>query len=275
MGEPITRTVTLTAAGLSQEQLPKIIMEVPQGLKVYPDQEKLHTGLNNEHLVSQKVINFAIVATQPGEYQLPDINIPWWNTVTNKAEVSKLKGRKITIYPNPDIAQPPATSQTNVQSSNAATTAHVKTVYVEKKSIWESIYLTLWLFTSLAWFISAKRPFSKKPSQAFDSKKFSSAYLGLMAACKQNNGEEALKLLIPWARSHSNDANSSYELNTLDALHSYFNNQTLSNAIIELQQSYYGKNAAQWHGANLLAAIQDVNKKHNKEPTLTTVEINP
>jgi len=88
VGEPITRTITLTAAGLSESQLPEISMAVPQGLKVYPDQAELHTGLNNERLVSQKVANFAIVASQPGEYLLPDITIPWWNTVTNKAEIA-------------------------------------------------------------------------------------------------------------------------------------------------------------------------------------------
>ena len=84
VGEPITRTITLTAAGLSEEQLPEITMTMPQGLKVYPDQAELHTGLNNERLVSQKVVNFAIVASKAGEYQLPEITINWWNTITNK-----------------------------------------------------------------------------------------------------------------------------------------------------------------------------------------------
>ena len=54
VGEPITRTITLTAAGLSEEQLPEINMVVPHGLKVYPDQAELHTAMNNNRLVSQK-----------------------------------------------------------------------------------------------------------------------------------------------------------------------------------------------------------------------------
>ncbi|NQY63654.1 MAG: BatD family protein, partial [Alteromonadaceae bacterium] len=58
VGEPITRTITLTAAGLSEEQLPEITMTLPHGLKVYPDQTELHTGMNNNRLVSQKVKNF-------------------------------------------------------------------------------------------------------------------------------------------------------------------------------------------------------------------------
>ena len=282
VGEPITRTITLTAAGLSQEQLPEIKMSVPQGLKVYPDQAELHTGLNNERLVSQKVTNFAIVASQAGEYQLPDLSIPWWNTVTNKAEVAKISGRKIMIHPNPDIAQTAAITSSNVGNNSQSTppnnnlsSPEVKNIYIEKKSIWESIYLTLWLVTSLAWFISAKRPFSKKQQPKITYSGTKAAYLELMAACKQNNGEAALKLLIPWARAHSNNVNSAYNLSTLDALHTYFNHQGLSNAIIDLQQSYYGKNAEQWHGANLLTAIQDIHKNHNSNASIQTLEINP
>ena len=262
VGEPITRTITLTAAGLSEEQLPKLTMNVPQGLKVYPDQAELHTGLNNERLVSQKVINFAIVASQAGEYQLPDISIPWWNTVTNKAEIAKIAGQKITIFPNPDVSQVPTVDIADTDTENQPTAATTNTVIVEKGSLLPWLFLPLWLLTMLAWYISAKRPFNRVNQQPIASSNANSAYLALMAACKQNNGESALTFLIPWAQSYVNKKGAANTLTTLDALHKHFSNQALSNAIIELQQSYYGKTPGNWLGNNMLAAIQSIHKEN-------------
>ena len=276
VGDPITRTITLTAAGLSEAQLPKLTMTVPQGLKVYPDQDELHTGLNNERLVSQKVVNFAIVASQPGEYQLPEITIPWWNTITNKAEIAKIASQKITILPNPDVIQPPVATIPNNEIERPTNTAPVaQTVIVQESSLWPWVFLPLWLLTLLAWFISAKRPFAKKNSQAKNSNSVNSTYLELMAACKQNNGEAALTQLIPWARSQSTSTADAELLTTLDALHSHFNDQAFSSALIELQQSYYGKAPGQWLGSNLLQAIQNLHKKDYKGASSSDMSINP
>jgi hypothetical protein len=275
-GDPITRTITLTAAGLSQAQLPKLTMTVPHGLKVYPDQDELHTGLNNERLVSQKVVNFAIVASQPGEYQLPEITIPWWNTITNKAEIAKIAGQKITVLPNPDVIQTPVAAIPNSETERPTTAAPVaQTVIVQETSLWPWIFLPLWLITLLAWFISTKRPFGKKKNQAKSSNSVNNAYLELMAACKQNNGEAALTHLMPWARSQSANAAEAESLTTLDALHSHFNDQTFSGAVIELQQSYYGKTPGQWLGNNLLQAIQSLHKKSHKAMNSNNMSINP
>ena len=272
VGEPITRTVTLTAAGLSEEQLPEITMQVPKGLKVYPDQAELHTGLNNERLVSQKVINFAIVASQAGEYQLPAITIPWWNTVTNKAEITKIAAQTITVLPNADITpvvtpQPPST---NIE--HTATPAVIEKVIVQQNNFLQWLFLALWLLTLFAWFISAKRSSLSDKTNNKSNEKVNTPYLTLLAACKQNNGEQALTNLLPWAQTR---ATNNEKLTTLDSLHEHFNNTALSNAIIELQQSYYGKNPSQWSGKNLMHAIQEINKQGNSGATSAQFNLNP
>lgn len=275
VGEPITRTITLTAAGLSEEQLPEITMEVPQGLKVYPDQAELHTGLNNERLVSQKVTNFAIVASQPGEYQLPEINVPWWNTVTNKAEVAKIAGQKITILPNADITQSTLQQPPIVNLETSAVAPVTETIVIPQNKVLQWLFLSLWLITLLAWYVSAKRPFQRQKRIQGNSTKVNNAHLAILAACKKNNGEGALAALLPWARSLSPGSNQSAALTTLDSLHGYFNDNALSDAIIELQQSYYGKSTSQWSGRNLLNAIQVINKTTHAKSAGAEIAINP
>tara|TARA_R110000744_G_scaffold66320_4_gene135481 strand:+ start:4426 stop:6099 length:1674 start_codon:yes stop_codon:yes gene_type:complete len=275
VGEPITRTITLTAAGLSEEQLPEITMEVPQGLKVYPDQATLHTGLNSERLVSQKVINFAIVASQAGEYQLPEIMVPWWNTVTNKAELAKIPAQTITVLPNADITQIVTQTPPSVALENTTPAPIVETVIIQPNNTLQWLFLALWLLTLLAWFISAKRPFQSKQINAGTSSKVNNAHLAMLAACKQNNGELALACLLPWAQSQVSSNSESELLTTLDSLHNYFNDKALTDAIIELQQRYYGKNPGQWSGNNLLTAIQRLHKKDHSKSADDEIKINP
>ena len=131
------------------------------------------------------------------------------------------------------------------------------------------------MLTSLAWFVSAKWSFKAK--QKFDNKNtdVNSAYLALLAACKQNDGEAALANLLPWAQSQSSDNKDKASLTTLDSLHGYFNDKALSEAIIALQQSYYGKQPSPWVGQSLLNAVQTLHKKHHHKSSSTKVTINP
>ena len=272
VGEPITRTITLTAAGLSEEQLPEITMEVPQGLKVYPDQPELHTGLNNERLVSQKVINFAIVASQAGEYQLPEITIPWWNTVTNKAELAKIPGQKISVLSNTDIIPVTTQQPPSINLENPTAPKVIEKIVIQSDNFLQWLFLGLWLLTLLAWFISAKRATRSVKTTKVSDPKVNNAYLALLAACKKNNGELALANLLPWAQSQSSNNEL---LTTLDSIHSHYKDTALSNAIIELQKSYYGKNPSQWSGNNLIDAIQNLNKQNNVKLVNTVLNLNP
>lgn len=271
VGDPITRTITLTAAGLSEEQLPKINVSVPDGLKIYPDQAELHTGLNNGRLVSQKVVNFAIVASTAGEFVLPEITIPWWNTVTNKQEFATLASEKITILPNKEWSGP--VPDNAVKSLPLAPATSSEPIIIVEQSVWQWVFLTLWLCTLLAWYISAKKLTTKKSTTTtFTSNNF---YLQLLAACKKNDGKLALELLVPWANSYQANALQVKEITTIDAIHSAFNDQALSQAITDLQRCFYSKQETPWHGAGLLQAIQMINSQLTNTSESSNLHINP
>ena len=267
VGEPITRIITLTAAGLSEEQLPEIAMPMPDGLKVYPDQAELHTGINSGRLVSQKVRNFAIVANKPGNYQLPEISIPWWNTITNKLEYAKLPPQTITVKAGAEQAsQAPVVTAPEQQSTD---TSPVKTVIIEQTSWLQWLYLALWLLTSLAWLTTSllgKRSNKKSTKMA----KVNDSYLALLAACKQNDSAQTLRLLVPWF-------NSIYprKVSTLNQVIQYCQSAELTQAIKELQQSCYGQQASQWHGKALLDAIVNINKSQTINPPASDLALNP
>jgi len=256
VGEPITRTITLTAAGLSEEQLPEIDMQMPKGLKVYPDQAELHTGMNNNQLVSQKVRNFALVASKAGSYQLPEIIIPWWNTVTNKYQEAVIPAQTITVLPNMDDPIEVASSEdVSVVENKDIQQVQPKEIIITQYSWLQWLFLSLWLITSLAWFISSRRN-KKSIATSKVAQKSANAYLSLIAACKKNNGSQALKLMVPWV----NTLSGGNQITTLNETINFINNVDFTLAINELQQCYYAKEHIDWQGNKMLSAITTINK---------------
>lgn len=285
VGEPITRTITLTAAGLGKAQLPQIVMDAPAGLKIYPDQAELHSNLTKERLISQKRQNFALVASHAGEYTLPKITIAWWNTVTNKYQQAILPEQTITIKANPDGPQWSIESTQKaplVLPNSTSATPLAQPIIIEKTSDLQWLFLALWLLTTFAWFLHViylKRSNTQssvgKTKQALTSK-VNNHYLALMAACKQNNAEQTLNLILPWINNLISSQGSA-EISTLSEAVAKINNEAFTCAISEVQQHLYGKAAASnsWLGENLLSAIQQVNASGIQSDNSTNFTLNP
>jgi len=276
VGEPITRTITLTAAGLSEEQLPKINMDVPTGIKAYPDQAELHTGMNNNRLVSQLKQNFALVASKVGNYLLPEIRIPWWNTVTNRVQYAVIPAKKITVIPNEEMLQESVESTaTTVNSTpltsslnNEVTSPEIKTVIMKETSWLQWLFLALWLLTSFAWLLTS---FLKKNKASVTTVQTpQESHKALLSACKNNNAEQALHCIIPWVKERF----TTEKISTLDEAKRLINQADFEQALNELQQSCYGKTPNAWQGEVLLTVIQKINKQP-KAASKSRVSLNP
>jgi len=291
VGEPITRTITLTAAGLGKAQLPKIIMDVPLGLKVYPDQAELHSNLTKDRLISQKRQNFALVASHAGEYTLPKITIAWWNTLTNKAQQAILPEQTITIMANPDTPQVDTDSTTRTsltQPKNTATTPLAQPIIIEKNSRLQWLFLALWLLTCIAWIFHViylrhnNTSKTKKTDTKVTTKSANNHYLALIAACKRNNAEQALNLILPWLNSldlhRKGNSQKSTEISTLSQAITQINNKAFTGAINDVQHYLYGKENTDktWTGKNLLKVTQQVNTSsiHNNSGSKFTLNPN-
>jgi len=290
VGEPITRTITLTAAGLGKAQLPKIIMNAPPGLKVYPDQAELHSNLSKERLISQKRQNFALVASHAGEYILPKITIAWWNTVTNKYQQAILSEQTITIKANPDAPQAfidNATKTPLVLPENRTTQPLAPPIIIEKASKLQWLFLALWILSCITWFFHVmylKRTGSlptRAKNKVQASKSVNNHYHILMAACKKNDAEQALSLILPWLNNltsnQEGDNQINTEISTLSEAIAQINNEAFTCAINDVQQHLYGKEAADtsWLGENLLKATQQVNASGVQSKGSAKFTLNP
>ena len=96
-GEPITRTVTLTALGLIEEQLPAIDAQYHPSFKTYPEQAEKATVKQNNRLIAQLVQNTAVIPSEPGNYVLPEIKVPWFDVNSQETRFAVLPAKSVMV----------------------------------------------------------------------------------------------------------------------------------------------------------------------------------
>ena len=121
VGEPVTRTITLTALGLTKEQLPGIDLPYHPSFKVYPEQPSLASVERNDKLIAQGTFNSAIIPEEAGNFILPEVRIPWFNVNTGTTEFATLPASSIEVVAKPNNGA--ATAQTAPLKGQQQTTS--------------------------------------------------------------------------------------------------------------------------------------------------------
>jgi len=105
VGEPITRTLTLTATNIAEEQLPQLSAKLPNSFQAYPDKPVTQTIIQDGVVISQLIQKIAMIPTKPGQFTLPAVKVPWLNAATGQIAWAVVKQQQITVIANP-IHQP-------------------------------------------------------------------------------------------------------------------------------------------------------------------------
>ncbi|MEW8195304.1 MAG: BatD family protein [Candidatus Thiodiazotropha sp.] len=167
-GKPLVRRIMVLADGLTSAQLPNIEQTLPSGIKLYEERPQLKETPTRTGIGSSRQINMTLIATEPGQYDLPAIEIPWWNTETNHQESASLAAVSLNITPNPGSATGLHQQQQTLQSKRdkavqddtgeANTTdyqpAAAATAHRVHWLVW--LFATAWILTLLAWWYSRR-----------------------------------------------------------------------------------------------------------------------
>ena len=96
-GEPITRTIKISALGLTAAQIQPLPTLENTAVKLYPDQAVLEDKQTNRGILGIRSESVAIVPNREGQLTLPAIEIKWWDTVNNRSQTSRLPSRTFTV----------------------------------------------------------------------------------------------------------------------------------------------------------------------------------
>jgi len=159
VGEPVTRTLTLTAVGVVEEQLPEIEQIYPPDFKLYPDQANSASAEKDNRLIVQRTESVAMIPTKAGSYIIPEVRVPWFNVSTGKTEYAKLPSRTVNVIAasgqsTPAASPPPAQSAAPQPAEETEQTPAQPATAETAQNEWDNLHtimLALWLLTLIGW----------------------------------------------------------------------------------------------------------------------------
>ncbi len=96
-GEPVTRTLGLRANGLLAKQVPEVDLSVGDGFRFYTESADFKNERRGNTSVGRRLQSVVLIPAQPGTYTLPAVEVPWWNTRTDRLEFARLPAQDVTV----------------------------------------------------------------------------------------------------------------------------------------------------------------------------------
>ena len=97
VGDSIERTITMIADGLDGAVLPPFSPEDISGLNIYSEPADIERNYVDGSIVGSRTETSTLVATESGQIEIPEIQIPWWNVETDTLETSVIPATIIEV----------------------------------------------------------------------------------------------------------------------------------------------------------------------------------
>lgn len=222
VGEPITRTITMIAKGLTGTQLPDLPVQDQPNVNIYPDQAKTETTVKESSAIGIRQQKMAFVPTKSGTLHLPEIRIPWWDSKTKQKRVAVLPSRVVTILPETGsritpLAGPQSLgSSVGIESSQQVEAGSLgseqainqeegSVVLPSKVAAWQAIagvLMFLWIGTMGGWWYNHRRAKLTNGAQDKDLERANTlryARHAFLQASNTNDPKKAKAALLAWA----------------------------------------------------------------------------
>jgi BatD DUF11 like domain len=260
VGESATRTIHITGTGLQGAQLPPIQFQAQEGLKYYPDQPSISENDGVQGVIGIRQDSAALVPTKAGQWSIPEIRIPWWNTQSNTLEYAVLPERVLGVaavessLPLEQTAQQPA-AVPPIAVSNTAIRAETDS------TLWKILALVAtlgWLVTMVL--LLRSRASAKTPSEAIPTEQTPGereVFKQLMAACASDNAQQARNALINWCAQRFPEQ----AIHSLDDVKGALNDPQFNTLATQLDHCLYSNENTAWNGREL----SDYCKKAGKQ----------
>ncbi len=120
VGEPLIRILTLTMENGDSGQIqlaPLMAHQLPNGIQAHPDGEQQQERYRDGKLLFERQWRQTLVAEQSGDYQLPPIDLPWFNTQSGRIEQASLRAITLTFQATTNRQPDQQTSQMALRES--------------------------------------------------------------------------------------------------------------------------------------------------------------
>lgn len=259
-GDPVTRSIEITAIGATGEQIPAIPLEQSPSFNSYAQTPKRETTAENGQQVGTLKQKIVYIPTTSGKQTLPAIKVKWWNSATKKSETAVLPSKTINVSPS---THSPTKSQVVAgnKDTSAATPVNQKTPFKWSTLIWPFIALLaliLWLGTLWLW----RKQTRGGSTKLNGSHQLKPLLTQLRLACTQDNAKRTRELFLLWAAQHWHDSsiqNLSDVVSRLEQQHA----TAFIAQIMQLEENFYSNHAIKWQGRLFWQAFENYQKQAN------------
>lgn len=258
-GEPVTRTITMTAKGQMSNYLPDLNLPEIDGFKQYPDKPAQDDKPSSKGMTGSRQIKIAMIPTRAGSFTVPAVTIPWWNTATETEEVVRLPATTLQVQgiPGTQPTNQPMPGQPGTSSPEQNMTTHKESLanVDSDPGFWPWLSLALatgWLVTLFAYMRkpgnvaradkTAKKPVTA-PVKPLEQK--------VLKYAKDHRPGETKDALLAWAKIK-------WPGETLTSLVDIAAHSSpgLGKAIMSLNSALYSPGEARWTGDELGRAFK-------------------
>ncbi|WP_462383970.1 BatD family protein [Pseudomonas sp. Marseille-QA0892] len=238
VGESLTRNLMLRAEGLSSAQLPTLPNFDLDGIRSYADQPRLANQSEDNGIIGSREESQALVPTRAGSYEIPPIEVVWWNTALDRLERTRLSGRTLTAIPDPAYG-----------AQRLPTVANgTEPILSSRPWPWQALSFVFFCTTLLGfglWWRARRKPAVLAAAPAGPDNR--TLLDDLRKACQANDTHATRHALDAWARQQPE---------TLAEMAARF--EPLSDALNGLNGALYSESGHQWQGTGLWRAIREL-----------------
>jgi hypothetical protein len=274
VGEPITRSITIKADGLTAGQINPLHLAPIDGLTFYNDQAQTDDQKSANGVEGSRIETIAIVPTKAGHFTLPEIKLNWWDTKTNSIRTATLPSVSLSVGLG-DMSQ----LATSVDETEAPTSVDIntdlstiepqQTIVQEKTPIW--LYITNALALIVAAFFALRFWQTKRELAAI----YTTERDGLNEL-NQNENEawnkfkrtladkeltELRKALIVWAQTYWKNAS----ITSLQAIAAQTHEPALADELRKLDEAIFSAHAIAPDTEVLLQLLANLRKNKHKK----------
>ena len=206
IGQPLTRTITITATGITHTSIPELKIPNPSGINAYADRTTHSESITKNSLLASKTFKIAYIPTQAGKIEFPEFNLKWWNISSNSLKTIYIPAKTYNIVNNESNE---VINNSNTASNSTIMHHDIKSLESSKNNLWRYISLALtiiWILTiAILWYLFKQKKTHKPKSEnrhkkivLTPPKKINLVY----NACTTNDLKALNQALIQWAAEH-------------------------------------------------------------------------
>jgi hypothetical protein len=215
IGEPITRTVTITADGATADTIPNFTFQAPNNVNSYPDKITSNTSPGSNSVSATKVFKIAYIPMNAESLTFPAVTINWWDLKSDSLKTIELPEHQLQVLANPSLQNQMPAAPTMTNLTKPQLTPVINNISNPNVKPWQYatiILLILWLVT-ICFAINWKRKLKHKiiqdnsmlEQQQQNSIKYKRLVSEIRNACQAQDLVKVNSLLIIWGKNYLNE----------------------------------------------------------------------